>query len=63
LDDLVEDVEEVEVEEVDEEEEFSLSFIVERSTTLVGVRSTTTDVMDTLTVINIAVALSKLICY
>ncbi len=59
----MEDVEEVEVEEVDEEEEFSLSFIVERSTTLVGVRSTTTDVMDTLTVINIAVALSKLICY
>ena len=58
----MEDVEEVEVEEVDEEEEFSLSFIVERSTTLVGVRSTTTDVMDTLTVINIAVALSKLIC-
>ena len=59
----MEDVEEVEVEEVEEEEEFSLSFIVERSTTLVGVRSTTTDVMDTLTVINIAVALSKLICY
>ena len=59
----MEDVEEVEVEEVDEEEEFSLSFIVERSTTLVGVRSTTTDVMDTVTVINIAVALSILICY
>ena len=58
----MEDVEEVEVEEVEEEDEFSLSFIVERSTTLVGVRSTTTDVMDTLTVINIAVALSKLIC-
>lgn len=47
----MEDVEEVEVEEVEDEEEFSLSFIVERSTTLVGVRSTTTDVMDTVTVI------------
>ena len=45
----MEDVEEVEVEEVEEEDEFSLSFIVERSTTLVGVRSTTTDVIDTLT--------------
>ena len=47
----MEDVEEVEVEEVEEEDEFSLSFIVERSTTLVGVRSTTTDVMDTVIVI------------
>ena len=45
----MEDVEEVEVEEVEEEDEFSLSFIVERSTTLVGVRSTTIDAMDTLT--------------